>query len=365
MIKKKFLAAVMIAAAVCVMGGCGNSKKSAENTAAEATTEAAATTVPIEINASEYVKLGDYKGLTIDGASTTVTDDEVEEEINTLLQDYTDYKEIKRKTVKDGDYVNVDCAAEIDGEENEDYSESDMDILMGEGDLNVADDVDVDEKVIGAKVGDTVTVDFTFPDDYDDDTVAGKKCTLSISVNAVEKEVVPELTDAFIKENTGVKTVKAYRKQVREELEDTKKTEAEQTNEETLWSKIKENATQIKDFPDDIVQTEISNITVENEDWAEYFGLSLEEYIEQYYEMSLTDYAKDTLKDQCIQDLLVEAEGIEVSDQDIEDEIQTYMDDYGYESKEEILEVMSEDDIRSDIEYTQLMEKLMKETTVK
>lgn len=87
----------------------------------EATTEAAqqAKATPVKLNASEYVKLGQYKGLTIKGASTKVTDQDVEDQVNELAQDNASYEEIKdRKTVQKDDYLNVDYTTTINGKEN-------------------------------------------------------------------------------------------------------------------------------------------------------------------------------------------------------------------------------------------------------
>ena len=61
------------------------------------------------------------------------------------------------------------------------------------------------------QVGDTVTIEFTFPEDYDDSSIAGKKCELAVSINMIEKEVIPEVNDALVKENTDCKTVKEYK----------------------------------------------------------------------------------------------------------------------------------------------------------
>lgn len=364
MFKKRLMTAAAVTAAICMLGGCGNSKS--EEAATEVTTEAAVSeTTEIDIDAAEYVKLGEYKGLTIEGTSSEVTDDDVEEYVESLAQEYIEYQEVEdRDTVQDDDYLNVDYATTIDGEESDDYSDSDLDIHIGDGSLNVDDDVDVDDKLIGAKVGDVVTVDFTFPDDYDDDTVAGKDCEIAVTVNAIEEEIVPELTDDFIKENTDCDTLEEYREQVREELESSAVEEAEQTNQDTLWNQIVDNAEQIKEFPDDIIEQEVANIETENEEMATYLGLSVSEFIEEYYVMTLEEYAQDNLKKQCVQDLLVEAENIEVTDEDVDEEIQYYIDQLGYESEEDVLETISEDELRSELEYTKLMEALMEETTV-
>ena len=212
MIKKKIFIATAVFASICMLGGCATSKSSKK--AAEATTEAAqqAKATPVKLNASEYVKLGQYKGLTIKGASTKVTDQDVEDQVNELAQDNASYEEIKdRKTVQKDDYLNVDYTTTINGKENSDYSDSNLDMHLGDGNLNVDENVDVDEKLIGAKVGDTVTIEFTFPEDYDDSSIAGKKCELAVSINMIEKEVIPEVNDALVKENTDCKTLKEYK----------------------------------------------------------------------------------------------------------------------------------------------------------
>lgn len=366
MIKKKIFIATAVLASICMLGGCATSKSGKK--AAEATTEATqqAKATPVEINASEYVKLGQYKGLTIKGASTKVTDQDVEDQVNELAQDNATYEEIKnRKTVQKDDYVNVDYTTTVDGKENSDYSDSDLDMHIGDGNLNIDENVDVDAKLIGAKVGDTVTVEFTFPEDYDDSSIAGKKCELAVSINMIEKEVIPEINDAFIKENTDCKTVKEYKKQIRDGLVSDKKTEAEQTNQETLWNKIMDNATQLKDFSEADIKQEVSNIKIENKEMAEYFGMSVSDFIEQYYEMSLEDYAKENLKKQCVQDLLLKEKKITVTDKDMEEEIQYYIDQLGYENKKEVLKAVSESEIRSELQYNKLMTELMKDTTIK
>ncbi len=362
--RKKIFIATAVLASICMLGGCATSKSGKK--AAEATTETTQVQItPVDLNASEYVKLGQYKGLTIKGASTKVTNQDVEDKVSELAQDYIEYKEItKRDTVQKDDYLNVDYTTTVDGKKSDDYSDSNLDIHLGDGSLNVDEDVDVDDKLIGAKVGDTVEVEFTFPEDYDDTSMAGKKCVMEISINMIEKEVIPEVNDAFIKKNTEYKTLKQYKKQVRDELMSEKKSEAEQTNQETLWNKIMDNATQLKDFSDTDIKQELKNIKAENKEMAEYFGMSVSDFIQQYYEMSLEDYAKENLKKQCVQDLLLKENKVEVTDADIEKEIKYYIDELGYENKKAVLEAIPEEEIRSELEFTKLMDVLMKNTTI-
>ncbi len=358
---KKYVSAVIFGAALLALGGCGNSNSDAP----EATTESSGETAQIQIDASEYMELGEYKGLTVESTPVEVTDEEVEEQVQLLAEDYAEYQEITdRETAQEDDYVNIDYVCTIDGEENEDYSETDVDTQIGSEEYNIDGAYDLDEELTGAKVGDIITINFTFPDDYDDTEVAGKDCTMEVTVNSIEEEILPEITDEFISENTDCDTVDEYREQIRQELEDSYNSETEQEVQDDLWNMILENAKQIKEFPQDIIDQEVANLTAENEEWAGYFGMEVEEFIEEYYGMSLEDCAKQMLIDQCVQDLLVEEEGITVTDDEYQAEIQSLIDDYGYEDEDEIMEYYTEDEIRSDILYSKLMENLLSYTNV-
>ena len=370
---KKIITITALMAAVCMLGGCGSSKDKAQEatTQAQVQEETAGTYEPVEMDASEYVKLGEYKGLTVETEVVEVTDEDVDEELSFLQQQYAEYKEITdRKDVQEGDYINISYTATVDGKENADYSDSDIDVYIGDGELNdyfgdLGDDFDVESKVIGAKSGKSVSVDFTFPEDYDDEEVAGKKCTVKITVNKIQEEILPELTDEFIKENTDCDTLKAYRKQTKDELENTYSSDAEETAQQDLLVQIEDSSTMKKEFTDAMIQQEINNLKVQNAEYAEYFGMEVEDFLEQSSGMTLEECAKDTLKMQCVQELLLEAEEIEVTDEEYEEELSQMMSEGGYTSKEDFLEYYPEEDMRSDIAYQKLMEKLMSYTTVK
>lgn len=85
----------------------------------------------------------------------------------------------------------------------------------------------------------------------------------------IEKEVIPEVNDALVKENTDCKTVKEYKKQVRDSLVSDKKSEAEQTNQETLWNKIMDNATQFKDFSEADIKRKSQTLKLRIKRWQD------------------------------------------------------------------------------------------------
>ena len=111
-------------------GGCATSK-SGEKAAETNSSSLARADNLSRADASEYVKLGQYEGLSIKGSSTKVTEQEIEDKIDELADEYTDYKETtSRDTVQKEDYLNIDYATTIDGKENEDYSDKGINRLI-------------------------------------------------------------------------------------------------------------------------------------------------------------------------------------------------------------------------------------------
>ena len=108
----------------------------------------------------------------------------------------------------------------------------------------------------------------------------------------------------------------------------------------------------------------LSENKIENKEMAGYFGMSVSDFIEQYNDMSIEEYAKDSLKRQCVQDLLVEAKNVTVTDEELNKEIQYYIDELGYKDKKDVLDTMPEEEIRSELLYTNLMTALLKDTKI-
>lgn len=370
---KKFITITLFAATVFILAACGSTK---DKKAAEATTESSmnqdAKIIPVELNASEYVELGEYKGLTVDVEKPVVTESQVEEEINNYLEGYARYDKVEgRDTVEKGDYVNVDYTCTIGGKVSDDYSDTDIDVKAGDGEMDeylgsgLGDDFKIEEKVIGSKTGTTVTTEFTFPKDYDDETVAGKKCKMEVTINEIKEEVIPELNDAFVKENTESQSVEQYRKDVRATLEEQAQAEFDDMAKDKLWKAIVDNCTQKKDFSEDMIKQEVENIKIENQEVAEYyFGMDVEDYIKETSGMSLEDYAKFSLKQQCVQDLLVEKENITVTDEELQEEMKKVAEESGLENVEALKDYYSEDDIRSSLVVNKLLDNLFSSSKI-
>ena len=129
---------------------------------------------------AKYLTLGEYKGLSVTKVKTEVTDDDVEAEIESALDENAEYTDVDR-AAKDGDQVNIDFDGSIDGEAWD--SDTDYDLVIGSEDFQP----EFEEHLIGAKAGDTLEFTITLSDDYDGD-YAGKDADFKVTVNAVQSD---------------------------------------------------------------------------------------------------------------------------------------------------------------------------------
>ena len=171
------------------------------------------------IDFASYITLPDYDAYTLETPSPEeVTDADVEADIETFLTQFAKSENITEGTVEKGDNLVVSYKGTLaDGTTQDGMNTEDASL----GPVGSAGYIDgFEEGLIGAAVGDTVTLDLQFPDPYQNNPdLAGKDVTFEVTIKSKVTKVMPELTDEFIKENTDYKNVDEYRASVREKLE--------------------------------------------------------------------------------------------------------------------------------------------------
>jgi trigger factor len=179
--KKGCAVVVALALSMSFMTGCGSESKSGSlssdtatsTDAADSTEEAEEQTIEeyIAENAPK-VELGQYIGVEYEDTKEEVTDDEVQEEIDSFVDGLATYEEDTESEAAEGDTVNIDFVGSVDGEEFDggNTNGSGYDLVLGSG--SFIDDFE--EQIEGHKPGDTFTVSVTFPDDYGNEDLNGK-----------------------------------------------------------------------------------------------------------------------------------------------------------------------------------------------
>ena len=369
------VAAVLAAVIVTSMTGCGNTGSQTESAAAATTQEAAAEAAAEEewmteptaylsgITASDYVDLpADYASLTVEvEPPASVTDEEVEAMIDSQRQARRELKEVtKRTTVQEGDVVNIDYVGRINGEEFEGGSAEGSDLEIGSGSFIEG----FEDGLIGQKVGDTVTLDLTFPEDYGDSTKAGVDAEFEVTINAIQEYVVPQLTDQFVAElgitdefGNAVSTVDGLRTYVRNYLVESNESQYTQSLEEAIRNTLSEKSTFKKDLPPAMVKRNSDAIVNELTSYAQQYGIDLATLMqlaygstEESYMQDINDMAVENVRKSIILKAIGDKEGLTMSDDEFQTELEVAVSNSGFTSVEEVA--------REDVEaYREILDK--------
>lgn len=307
-----------------------------------ALTAALAVSAPAEetgwLYEDDNLKIGQYKGLTYSVQKEEVTDEDVEEEMLDSLSYYSDYEHLMDVQAADGDLVNVDYECTIDGEEYEDYG--DTDTLISIGDELYPEGFE--EGIIGMTPGETKEVEVVFPEDYEEG-VAGKTAVYSITLNFIcGEEVTPELTDESLKEYMDVDSVEEYREQTRAELEEESETLFVYQREDEILEALMENC-EVKEVPEELIVEDVEAWLEQYKAFAEMFGMDFEDYIggdEKDFKKEMEEEARLYESQNLVLEKIAELENLTVSDEEFEEYLVQLAEDYGFESVEELKEAM-------------------------
>lgn len=326
--KKQRTGAIVLAGVMLLsMTGCGNSKANAY---------------------SKYVELGEYKGIEYTKTVAEVTDEDIQDELDSFVSGLSKTEEITDRAVENGDIANIDFVGTMDGEEFEGGS--------GEGyDLTIGSDTFIEgfeSGLIGHNIGEEVSLDLTFPEDYNSEDLAGKDVNFKVTINSLSVKNTPELTDALVKENTDYDTIEAYKDSIREELETSNEESAEQQAKSDIFNKVVENS-KINGYDEDevkqLVDDEFDNFKQTAQNYESY-GYSYEDVLaangyetEDELKEGITEYVKNYLNQKMVLYCIADKEGIKVTSEETDKKVQEYMDTYQVETKEEVYDYLGDD----------------------
>lgn len=269
------------------------------------------------------VKLGEYKGLEIDKQDTGLTDEELQESIDHSLGHLAEMVVKEDGVVKNGDTVNIDFTGSVDGEEFDGGQAEGYDLEVSSGSFIPG----FEEQLEGMKVDEEKDVVVTFPEEYHAEELAGKEATFKTKVNEIKFKDVPELNDEIANElDSNAETVDEYKENLRKRLTEQKVTEAENTEKEEAINKATENTT--IDIPEAMVNTELDRMIQEFGQRIQQQGLGIQTYYqisgqsEDQLREQMKDDAEQRVKTNLTLTAIADAENIEVSDEDIDKELE-------------------------------------------
>lgn len=327
--KKKLIAAVT---GICMIAGAlsGCSSDTAEN---------------------DYVSVSGYKGIEIDkvDVDTDISDEDVENEINSVLEENATDKEVTGRAAQLGDTADINYVGKVDGQEFDGGSADNYPLELGSGSF-----IDgFEDSIVGHNVGETFDWNGKFPDDYQNTDLAGKDVVFTITVNALTEPELPELTDDFVKTvSEESETVEEYREEVRKNLEET----AQENYDSELNSAVREavlEKAEVKGYPDGEVDRIYNTYLEQYQEMASYYNMEYDEFIQLYTEMTVDEFeeeakeaAKDNIKQSQVAEVIAEKEGLTLTDEEYEKEFEKLAEDYGYEDVDDLKEVAGEETLK-------------------
>lgn len=350
--KKKLLTMLLAGCMVLSLAACGNEE--AENQTENVTTEEAAdaedaaeSTEEVDTSAigtSTLAELGEYKGLTYVPMDTTVSEAEVEAEVQYMLA--SSYTENPLEVVTETSYVNIDYVGKKDGvafdggtAESQELSIENSGYIEGFA-----------ESIVGMKVGETKDCPMTFPENYQAPELAGADVVFTITVNECWEQIPAELNDEFAV-NNGYENVDALYEGIRANYQMLNEQEAQSDAEYQLLEQI--IAASTFDINQEEVDLYVDQLMEYHENIAyNYYGVDLETYVVnalgtdlETYEAQCEESGLFRVQETLVKRAIADAEGLGISDEEYEAGIDTYASYYGYTDSAEFESTIGKEDI--------------------
>lgn len=285
-----------------------------------------------EVAVKPEVTLGKYLGVPVKKTDVAVTEEETDAEIEKERESNARMITVEDRAVADGDTAVIDYEGFMDGETFEGGKGENHSLVIGSHTF-----IDnFEEQLIGKNTGDELEVHVTFPEEYHAPELAGKPAVFQVKINEIKTKELPDLDDEFAQDVSEFDTLAEYRESVVKKLTKRKENEARHAKEEEAIQKIIEDSQM--EIPDAMVDTQTRSMVDDFANRMAQQGLGMEQYlqftgstIEQLMEQMKPDALK-RIQSGLVLEAIAEAEHIEVSDEDVEAEIENMAGMYGMEA---------------------------------
>lgn len=321
------------------------------------------------IKASDYVTLGEYKGIEIIESEPSVTNESVDAYIAYILSQKATSTEVTGRAVEEGDTVNIDYAGYKDGVAFDGGTAQGQDLTIGSGRFIPG----FEDGLIGKNIGETVSLDLTFPENYPSEELAGAAVVFEVTINSISVSKTPELTDAFVQDLgiEGCSTTAEYRDYVYDLFYQDAVSAYDNNVRNDITQSIMANCI-FKEPPEKMVDRYYNILLDYMTNTAASVNMDLDTYMQNYYNMDTQTY-KDTIREDAkimaeqsiMFQAIADVEDLNLSEDEIAGEIEEHATQYGYESVEAFKEQSDEETLRENLMADVVMEFLIRNADIK
>ena len=312
-------------------------------------------TFTAKVTVKPEFELGTYKGIQADKVTHRTLKKDVDAEIEKLRERNSRMVPVEDRAVQKDDIANIDFEGFSDGKAFDGGKGENFDLTIGSGQFIPG----FEDQLIGANIGDEVTVNVKFPDGYHADELKGKDAMFKVKINGIKVKELPALDDEFAKDVSEFDTLEELQKSTKEKLSAANKEKAQHETEENVINAVCD-ATEI-DIPQEMIDTQIQNMIRDFDMQMRYQGMDLQQYMK--YTGTTADMLKEQFKDDAakrvktslILEKVCEVEGIDATDKDVEKEYQKTVESSG----------MKLEDVKKYIPESDIKDRIKAEKTIK
>ena len=285
-----------------------------------------------EVAVKPEVTLGEYKGVEVPKSETEVTDEDIDAEIKKEQEKNSRTVTVEDRGAENGDITTIDFEGFVDGVAFEGGKGTDYPLTLGSGSFIPG----FEDQLVGAKAGDHVEVNVTFPEEYQAAELAGKEAVFQCDVNKVETKELPELDDDFAQDVSEFDTLAEYREDVKKNLTEKKEKEARTAKENAAVDKAIENAEM--EIPDAMLNTQVRQMMNDFASRMQSQGLTMEQYFQftgmtaEKMQEEMKPQALKRIQTRLVLEKIAETENIEVSEDEVNEEISKMAEMYKMEA---------------------------------
>lgn len=302
------------------------------------------------------VTIKDYEGLDYKVEDYSVSDEDVDKEIDVMKERYAELEIVEGKAKK-GDTVNIDYKGFKDDVAFEGGEASGHDLTLGSGSFIPG----FEDQLVGTKAGDEKDVELSFPEDYPHEELKGAPVVFKVKVNEVKRKVYPEVNDDFAKDLNikDVETLEDLKANTRNRLETIKKNQNENLADQALLEQLMEKME--ADIPEVMIEDEINGQINQMAQQIQAYGMDFNQYLQMMgktLDELKEDYkenAEKTVKTRLALQAVAKQENLNPSEEEINAEYQKIADQYQMKL-EDVKQYISEDMIKYDVQSTKALE---------
>ena len=304
-------------------------------------------TFKAKVTVRPEVKLGEYKGLTAEREEVTVTDEDLDNELKPYINRATRAVTVEREA-KLGDTVVIDFEGFKDDVAFEGGKAEGFSLELGSGTFIPG----FEDQLVGTKAGDEKDLNVTFPEDYQAEELAGAPVVFKVKVHEVKEKQLPTVDDEFAKDVSEFETLADLKKDLGDKLKARREDAAQHAFENALIEQVVENME--VEIPEAMVDAEaeklVNNYTqrvtsqgIPFDQYLAMMGMTMEQMKEQAKESALKQVQSDLALG-----AIVDAEKIEVTDEEVEAEIKRLAEQYNM-TEEQLKKVLIVEDLKRDL----------------